>query len=32
VGDSCAPCIDDVECEGSNRLLVNEGFWRDTVY
>jgi len=26
----CKPCIDHANCTGGNKLLVEEGYWRDT--
>lgn len=32
VGDTCVPCIENVECLGGNRLEVHGGYWRDSIY
>lgn len=31
VGDTCVPCVDNVECLGGNVMNITEGYWRDTL-
>jgi len=29
--DFCLPCMDFVNCTGGNKLVLEEGYWRDTL-
>jgi len=31
LGDLCKPCMDNVICEGANRLNLTKGYWRDSL-